>query len=74
MHPAIDRFLAVLLKELHNAEESGRANAGVLQNLADDPVPMLRQIETGLRNRVPKLEHLANRATELADEWDQGQG
>lgn len=72
--PEIDRFLRVLLSELRNAEVSARASADVLQNLAQDPVPMLRQIATVLRNELGQIEHMADRADELAGEWEQRQG
>jgi hypothetical protein len=71
--PEIDRFLDVLLKELQTAEASARANAGVI-GMADTPVPMLRQIAAGLRNQLGQIEHMANRADELADGWQQRQG
>jgi hypothetical protein len=65
--PQIEQFLNVLLRELHDAEVSARASARVLR-MADTPVPMLEQISTGLRFRLPQLEHLANRAAELAND------
>ena len=65
-----EQFLRVLTRTLESALTAARADADVLLNRADVPVPLLRQIASNLRLVAPQLEHLANRADELVADWE----
>jgi hypothetical protein len=71
--PDIDRYLEVLLRTLHTAEVSARADASVIRSRARTPQPLLAKIAEELRNLAPQLNHLADRAEELSAQWAERQ-